>query len=90
MNIKDKVAALEKRVDKIEERNRRVEGDKAWELSKTRSAFIAISTYLLIYIFMKLINDDHPFLNALVASIGYIVSNSTYGFIKKWWLNKYK
>ena len=80
---------LEERVQKIEERNRRVEADKAWELSQTRTSFIALSTYLLILIFMLLIKDEHPFLNAFVGSIGYLISSATYGVIKKWWLRKF-
>lgn len=79
---------IEKRIKTIEDRNKRVEMDKSWELSKERSMFIAVSTYVLIFIFMKLINDNHPFLNAFIASVGYLISNSTYGFLKKRWLNR--
>ncbi len=79
---------LEERVKNIEERNRRVEADKAWELSRTRVLFIAFSTYLLIVVFMFLIKDEHPFLNALVASLAYLISSETYGVIKKWWLKR--
>lgn len=79
---------LEQRIQKIEERNRRVEGDKAWELSKTRTLFIAFSTYILIMLFMILTKDEHPFLNALVASVGYLLSAATYGEIKKYWLKR--
>ena len=39
---------LEKRIKKIESRNRKVESDKAWELSYTRRALIVIFTYLAI------------------------------------------
>ena len=79
---------LEQRVQKIEERNRRVEGDKAWELSKTRTFFIAVSTYVFIMLFMILTKDEHPYLNALVASVGYLLSATTYGILKKWWLKR--
>lgn len=80
-NLKDEVAA-------IQARNKRVEADKAWELSKTRTAFIAVSTYLLILGFMILIGEDHPYLNALVASTGYLISTASYGILKKWWLGR--
>ncbi len=79
---------LEQRVKNIEERNKRVEADKAWELSRARALFIAFSTYVLVLIFMILIKDNHPFLNALIASLGYLISFSTYGIIKKRWLKK--
>ncbi len=80
---------LEQRVKNIEERNHRVEADKAWELSKTRALFIASATYVLVVIFMILTKGEHPFLNALVASIGYLVSSATYGVIKKQWLKRH-
>ena len=79
---------LEQRVKNIEERNKRVEADKAWETSITRTLFIAISTYLLILIFMLLIKDEHAFLNALVASLGYLISSTSYGVLKKRWLKR--
>lgn len=83
-----RVEDLEARVEKIEARNKRVEGDKAWELSKERNIFIALSTYILIFVFMNLIGDNHPFLNAFIASIGYLLSTATYNFLKKRWLAK--
>jgi len=89
--MKDVAAELKRlndEVEKIKARNRRVEKDKAWELSKTRTVFIAFSTYILISIFMLLIKDNHPFLNALVASVGYLLSTFTYNVLKKWWLAK--
>ena len=81
---------LEDSVTKILLRNKRVEADKAWELSKTRTIFIATSTYLLILIFMVLIHDNHPFLNAFVASVGYLISTASYGILKKYWLRRHK
>ncbi len=88
MKIDGRINQIEKRVDKIEKRNIRVEGDKAWETSGTRAIFIALSTYVLIFIFMLLIGDGHPFLNAFVASAAYIISTTSYGFIKSWWLKQ--
>lgn len=81
---------LNEEIEKIKARNKRVEADKAWELSRTRAIFIAVSTYVLIYFFMRLINDDHPSFNALIASVGYLISTSTYGFIKSFWLKRRK
>lgn len=85
-NVKTELEKLTHRVNAIELRNRRVENDKAWETSLTRALFIACSTYLLIFSFMILIRDNHPFLNAFIASVGYLISNSTYGFLKQRWL----
>ena len=84
----EEIEKLKEEIEAIKARNRRVEADKAWELSKTRTAFIAISTYLLIFIFMLLIHDNHPFLNAFIAAIAYLISTSSYNILKKWWLKK--
>lgn len=88
--LEKQIEILNEEVEKIKARNKRVEANKAWELSKTRTAFVAISTYLLILVFMVLIGDDHPFLNAFVASIGYLISTASYGVLKKYWLKNYK
>ena len=88
MKIEEEVAQLQKDVDAIKARNRRVEADKAWELSKTRTGFIAISTYILIVVFMMLLQDAHPFLNAFVATAAYLLSTSSYSVLKKWWLKR--
>lgn len=85
---KKEIVYLKDEIEKIKARNKRVEADKAWETSRTRNIFIAISTYLLISIFMILLRDPHPFLNALVASVGYLLSTATYDFLKKRWLKR--
>ena len=86
--MEEKISVLQEEIEKIKARNRRVEADKAWELSRTRTSFIAVSTYLLILVFMFLIHDSHPFLNALVATVLYLLSTESYGVLKKWWLKK--
>ena len=39
---------LEKEIELIKERNKRVETDKAWETSWTRKICIAVLTYLVV------------------------------------------
>ena len=46
---------IEKRIEKIEERNKRVELDKAWETSWTRKICIMILTYLIVISYSYLI-----------------------------------
>ncbi len=86
--MEKKMKLLEEEIEKIKVRNKRVEADKAWELSRTRNMFISASTYLLILIFMYLIKDPHPFLNAFFAAVAYLISTSSYGILKKWWLRR--
>lgn len=80
---------LHKEIQAIKERNKRVEANKAWETSKTRSGFIALSSFLLIYIVMLLIDAQQPFLNALISALAYLLSTFSYDFLKSWWLKRY-
>ncbi|HLD01975.1 MAG TPA: hypothetical protein VJC10_03815 [Patescibacteria group bacterium] len=88
--LQKEVKQLREEVEKIHQRNRRVEADKAWEISFTRSFFIAVSTYFLIFFFLVLTNADRPFLNAFLAAAGYLLSTFSYGVLKKWWLERQK
>jgi len=63
-----------------------VEGDKAWETSKTRRAIIAAATYAIVLYFLLLINAPNPYFNALVPTIGYVLSTLSLPFIKNRWL----
>lgn len=77
--------SLEQRVSKIEQRNRKVETDKAWETSLTRKFFIALFTYLAIGLYLNAIGVGSPWLNAIVPTIGFLLSTLTFSFIKKLW-----
>lgn len=77
---------LEKEIEIIKARNRRVEADKAWELSKTRTAFISLTTFILLYVFFRLNQSEAPFLNAAISTIAYLLSTFSYGILKSWWL----
>ena len=48
---------LEEEIKKIKERNKRVEKDKAWEISTTRRVCICILTYLVVVIYSYLIKN---------------------------------
>ena len=76
---------LEKRIIKIEERNRRVEKDKEWEVSITRRALLIIFTYLAIGIYLKSINVSSPWLSAIVPAIAFWLSTLTLPYFKKVW-----
>lgn len=73
-------------VEKILERNTRVEADKAWETSKTRRACIAAVTYAVAAIFMYRIGVGDPLLNAFVPTGGYLLSTLSFAYIKRWWV----
>ena len=81
-NIKD-------RLTKIENRNKRVEADKAWESSWTRKLAIAFLTYIVVCIYLKFVVGVDPWINAIVPTIGFLLSTLTLGWIKSYWLQKY-
>lgn len=78
-------------IEQIKERNRRVEADKAWEISKTRRIIIALMTYIVIVVFLLSIEAPNPWFNATVPTIGFLLSTLTLPFFKRFWLkNIYK
>mgnify|MGYP003440865346 CR=1 FL=1 len=80
---------MENELQQIQERNKRVEHDKAWEVSKVRRGLIAFITYAVAVVFMYRIGIAEPFLNALVPSGGYVLSTLSLPFVKRWWTSKY-
>ncbi len=80
------MGTVEERLQKIEERNARVEGDKAWETSWVRRGLLIVFTYLAIGIYMWAIGIANPWLNAIVPAIGFLLSTLTMPFFKRLWL----
>lgn len=79
---------MEEELLNIKERNKRVEADKAWETSKTRRFIIAVLTYLVMVVFLYVINVQRPWINALVPTLGFILSTLTLSIFKKIWLKQ--
>lgn len=82
------IEKLREEIEAIKARNRRVEKDKTWETSWTRRIFIAVSTYILIAIFMISIGIEKALINAIIPAIAYLLSTSSLEILKKWWLEK--
>lgn len=82
--------SLEQRIRRIEERNRKVEIDKAWETSLTRKVLIAIFTYLAIALYMQFIVGIDPWINAIVPTTGFLLSTLTLPFFKNLWVKYIK
>jgi hypothetical protein len=57
---------IEQRLAAIEERNRRVEEDKAWERSVVRRAVICVLTYVVVFFYNWSIGGHVPYLTAFV------------------------
>jgi len=85
--MENRINELEKQVAAINERNRRVEAEKAWEVNFFRISLIAIITYFIAAFVLHLIGAKNSWLNALVPTVGYILSTQSLPFIKKWWIS---
>lgn len=77
---------LKLEIEKIRERNARVETDKAWETSLTRKIIIAVLTYAVIVLFFFAAGLPNPFVNSIVPATGFILSTLSLPFFKKIWL----
>ena len=77
---------LEQKIQKIEERNERVEVDKAWETSWIRRILLAMFTYISIGVYMWAIEITRPWLNAVVPAVAFMLSTLTMPFFKQLWL----
>jgi hypothetical protein len=81
----NKLAQLDLRISAIEARNRRVELEKAWEVSFTRKVSIVALTYLvMVLVFWSLDNEKYA-LNAIVPTLGFFLSTVSLPRIKAWW-----
>lgn len=73
-----------KKIKKIQERNKRVELDKAWETSWTRRICIMILTYIVVIIYSYVIKEfDNIFLSSLVPVIGFTLSTLSLKLVRK-------
>ncbi len=86
--MEDRIQKLEKEVESLKERNRRVEGDKAWEMSNFRSFSLTFATYLVSAIILKMIEREHFLEEALVPALGYYLSTLSLPAIKRWWIGR--
>ena len=77
---------IEEEIEKIKERNKRVEKDKAWETSLPRKISIAILTYIVVVTYSYLIkNVSNIFLSSLVPVIGFLLSTLSLKAIRNIW-----
>ena len=81
---------LNKEMEEIKKRNKRVELDKAWENSWTRKMCICIITYIVVVAYSYMVrNYDNIFLSSLVPVIGFTLSTLSLKYVRKIWEKKY-
>lgn len=77
---------LENRVKEMEVHNQVKDTDKAWETSLSRRGLLIIFTYLAVGVYMNAMGISNPWINAIIPSLGFLLSTLTLGFFKKLWL----
>lgn len=80
---------IEQELNQIQERNKKVEADKAWETSSLKRGIIVGFTYFIAVVFMASVKIEKPFINALIPTGGYFLSTLTLRPLKQWWIAKY-
>ncbi len=65
---------IQKEIEQLKERNKRVESDKAWETSIARKIIIMLLTYIVIVIFLYTARLPQPWINAIIPTIGFMIS----------------
>ena len=87
MEIKD----VENEIEKIKQRNSKVELDKKWETCWTRRICICILTYIVVIIYSYIVrNFNNIFLSSLVPVIGFTLSTLSLRFVRKIWEKSFK
>lgn len=77
---------ITKEIEKIKNRNKRVELDKKWETCWTRKICICILTYIVVIIYSYLIRENNNILlSSLVPVIGFTLSTLSLKLIRKIW-----
>lgn len=79
---------LQERIEALEARNKRVELDKAWEGSIIRKLVVISVTYCVVVVFLFVIHDSKPFIDAAVPPIGFLLSTLVVGDLKRAWIKR--
>ena len=77
---------LENKVKELEEKNRQLEYEKAWETSLTRKIYLMIGIYIIVITYSYVIKKfNNIFLSSLIPVIPFALSNSSLKIIRKIW-----
>ena len=77
---------IEKEINDIKERDKKVELNKAWETSWTRKLCIMFLTYIVVILYSLSISKiNNVFLSSLVPVIGFTLSTLSLNAIRKIW-----
>ena len=82
------VEEIQKDIEEIKARNKRVEADKAWETSWTRRGLILALTYIVVVVVFLSAKVEMPFVNAFVPALAFVLSTATVPVVKRWWMRR--
>ncbi len=77
---------MEETLQAIVDRNKRVEAEKAWEVSFTRRAFLAVLTYVTAALLLSLLGQERVLLLSFIPAISYVFSTLTLPWMKRFWM----
>ena len=77
-------------IEKIKNRNKRVELDKKWEICWTRRIYICILTYIVVFYSFLIREYDNILLSSCVPVIGFILSTLSLKVVRKVWESRIK
>lgn len=81
------MSTLEENIASILERNKRVEVEKAWEVSLTRRLFLMLLIYLTATLLLWMTNEPQFLILSLIPALGYLFSTLSLPWVKRWWMN---
>lgn len=87
--MEEQITQIQKELEVIKNRNRKVEQNKAWEISFFRKVSIIVITYIVASVVMYFIGVQKFLLNALIPTAGYLLSTLSLSFLKNWWVDKF-
>ncbi len=79
------IQILKEEIQKLKARNLEKDQNKAWETSFIRKILIAVLTYFVMIILMGSIGVDDPEVNAIVPTLGFLLSTLSLSLVKSLW-----
>ena len=86
--MEERIKKLEIDINNIKDRNIKVELDKEWETCLVRKLLIIVFTYLPLGGYMYVIGVENPWLNAIVPTLGFLISTLAFPWVKNIWINR--
>lgn len=83
--VQSRLTALESQLERILDRNRRVEINKAWETSGTRLLSVTTVTYVTMVLVFAVLGSVRPLLDALVPTTGFFLSTLSLPVVRRTW-----